>query len=456
VSDEHALLAAIAAHPDEDTPRLAYADWLDEHATSDAQRARAEFIRVQCEQARLEGLSTGAGDRPPDDTLLPGLRRRGDRLLERYRTVWESPLRGPLGPYRDTLQPILFRRGFPYFLSIPVPKLLEVSEQFFQQVPITDLSLDVTEETLVLLIGMPRIARFKRLRLNSAPAFRTTPVEWSRLAPVEWSRLADATEALQTSGLSLQYGRVSDGGKLANANWTALSALTLWNVEGRESIERALSGSWAKRLTELTVYNSPGVDAQVISTLPQLRRLTMNRAREEAISALVRGRFWPQLTHLQLHTLNAGDHAVGPLASAKAGSLLLLSLAYGGITAAGASVIVQSRAIETVRTLALNDNPIGDVGAHHLAGARNLAQVVELNLANCGIGPVGVTALASSSHFPGLKRLILDANPIAVEGAAAIAESPYLRGLAHLSIRRIGGAARSRLRERFGDRLSAS
>ncbi len=43
MSDGDALLAAILAHPDEDTPRLVYADWLDEHNDPD----RAEFIRVQ-------------------------------------------------------------------------------------------------------------------------------------------------------------------------------------------------------------------------------------------------------------------------------------------------------------------------------------------------------------------------------------------------------------------------
>lgn len=42
-TDESALLAAIAAHPDEDTPRLMYADWLDEND----QPERAEFIRLQ-------------------------------------------------------------------------------------------------------------------------------------------------------------------------------------------------------------------------------------------------------------------------------------------------------------------------------------------------------------------------------------------------------------------------
>lgn len=42
--EEKALLAAILAEPGEDTHRLAYADWLQEHG----QEARAEFIRVQC------------------------------------------------------------------------------------------------------------------------------------------------------------------------------------------------------------------------------------------------------------------------------------------------------------------------------------------------------------------------------------------------------------------------
>lgn len=45
-----ALLAAIAAHPDEDVPRLMYADELEE-----TDPARAAFIRVQCELAKWKG-----------------------------------------------------------------------------------------------------------------------------------------------------------------------------------------------------------------------------------------------------------------------------------------------------------------------------------------------------------------------------------------------------------------
>jgi uncharacterized protein (TIGR02996 family) len=49
MSDEGALLRAICAEPADDTARLVYADWLDEHE----QPERAEFIRVQVDLARV-------------------------------------------------------------------------------------------------------------------------------------------------------------------------------------------------------------------------------------------------------------------------------------------------------------------------------------------------------------------------------------------------------------------
>lgn len=53
MNEESALLAAIILQPDEDVPRLAYADWLQERD----QEPRAEFIRVQVELARLQPLT---------------------------------------------------------------------------------------------------------------------------------------------------------------------------------------------------------------------------------------------------------------------------------------------------------------------------------------------------------------------------------------------------------------
>jgi uncharacterized protein (TIGR02996 family) len=48
MSDRDALLRAICENPDDDAPRLVYADWLDEHGDP----RQAEFIRVQIELAR--------------------------------------------------------------------------------------------------------------------------------------------------------------------------------------------------------------------------------------------------------------------------------------------------------------------------------------------------------------------------------------------------------------------
>jgi uncharacterized protein (TIGR02996 family) len=60
-----AFLREICERPDDDAPRLIYADWLDENGES----ARAEFIRVQVEQARFP-----AGD-PRREKLNEWLRR---------------------------------------------------------------------------------------------------------------------------------------------------------------------------------------------------------------------------------------------------------------------------------------------------------------------------------------------------------------------------------------------
>jgi uncharacterized protein (TIGR02996 family) len=54
MNDHDALLTAIGEHPEEDTPRLMYADWLEENGDPE----RADFVRNQVELAR-PGLSGG-------------------------------------------------------------------------------------------------------------------------------------------------------------------------------------------------------------------------------------------------------------------------------------------------------------------------------------------------------------------------------------------------------------
>ena len=49
MTHEEAFLLAILEEPQDDTPRLVYSDWLDEHGDG----TRAEFIRMQCARSRL-------------------------------------------------------------------------------------------------------------------------------------------------------------------------------------------------------------------------------------------------------------------------------------------------------------------------------------------------------------------------------------------------------------------
>jgi uncharacterized protein (TIGR02996 family) len=80
VDERRALMAAVIANPDEDTPRLALADWLQENG-DEHERARAECIRLQIRAERL----------PPSAE-----RKRADsdarKLARTHRKAWLAPL----------------------------------------------------------------------------------------------------------------------------------------------------------------------------------------------------------------------------------------------------------------------------------------------------------------------------------------------------------------------------
>jgi uncharacterized protein (TIGR02996 family) len=109
VEDE--LLAAVVRAPDDDGPRLIYADWLEERGDP----ARAELIRVQC------ALAAG----PPDDQR-PRLERRERELLRHHGRQWAEPL-------GDEVQEWVFERGFiervGMWLERPTREILQVLER---------------------------------------------------------------------------------------------------------------------------------------------------------------------------------------------------------------------------------------------------------------------------------------------------------------------------------------
>src|ERR1700732_3169589 len=98
MSDEAALLAAIRENPAEDTPRLVYADWLQEHDGGD----RATFIRLQCEAARLSAASKEARTKT----------KQAEALLKAHKVDWFGPLWKQFHSAKVKVSGLVIDRGF--------------------------------------------------------------------------------------------------------------------------------------------------------------------------------------------------------------------------------------------------------------------------------------------------------------------------------------------------------
>src|SRR5438874_7243327 len=114
-----AFLRAIRAAPDDDLPRLIYADYLDERGDP-----RGEFIRLQIERPRL----------PRSDPRRAELKAREDELLRRHREDWEGPL-------ADVVSRADFRRGFIDYVFVMAEKFLAHADMLFAWAPITSVKL---------------------------------------------------------------------------------------------------------------------------------------------------------------------------------------------------------------------------------------------------------------------------------------------------------------------------
>jgi uncharacterized protein (TIGR02996 family) len=172
VVDDAAFLEAILADADNDTPRLVYADWLDERGDP-----RGEFIRVQCE---LE--ASRQDPRWPDSGLETQRHRalveRESRLLAFHDARWAASLRPLVEPgFRPR-----FRRGFVDWLHLPLGEFLAKADNIFQLIPLAGVELRIPPkdrihalpaegpESLRLireLVYSPWMSRLRDLNLSS-------------------------------------------------------------------------------------------------------------------------------------------------------------------------------------------------------------------------------------------------------------------------------------------------
>lgn len=268
---ESGLLAGIAAHPHDDTPRLVYADWLEENG----QPLRAEFIRVQCAVKHLEELP--AAQQRPHVHLW----RRNQELLDHHR-------RDLLGPLGDDLSyfDAVFDRGFLAELTITADLFLKHAAAVRAFKPLPRIRIhQVCEEEFRPLLSCAELALVETL--NVAPHI----AESDRIGESGAGAIAQCPRLNRLEVLEMEGCDIHDEGLLAIAHTQKLPSLIELDVS----------------VNQITNH---GVIMFVESPLwPRLRRLVLggNPLNDMAAMYLARAADTSQLENLNLRFTGIGS-----------------------------------------------------------------------------------------------------------------------------------------------------
>jgi uncharacterized protein (TIGR02996 family) len=409
-------LQRIRAYPDDDMPRLIYADWLDERGDP-----RGEFIRIQIALARwsprnsFSGLGEEAASADSKMWLAPSaeeqqryaeLRRREFLLLSQHREEWLAPFRGWTSGEE-------FRRGFVESVKITARAFLSHAPRLFALTPLRHVQILDLDHWAEALAACPFLDRLDALTIHA-----------QYCGPSLAAALASSPYLNHLRKLRLSRNRLGDEGlvELSRRVWPALEELDL--------SDNGLSSAAADHLQQSRAF-------------PRLRRLQLrdNDLGPNGAFHLAEG---PLLR--QLHFLGLASNRLGQLRIPRPLCCLFrvphLDLAENELTAESLhSVLVSSAApnIFPVRFLDLSRNPLGDAGAVVLASVQPLRELRILILCWCNIGDDGAQALSRALHLRHLHTLDLSNNPISGYGFQAfVAPSthrlPALRRLLRTSL----------------------
>ncbi|MCE9562763.1 MAG: TIGR02996 domain-containing protein [Planctomycetes bacterium] len=169
-SEQGAFLQAIFDSPEDDTARLAYADWLDEHG----QAARAEFIRVQIGLTRL--TESAEKQTKPRKNQITKLVARERELLDRHSREWLSGFGAALPVIDNTT----FERGFVKRISMTGIAVTDEHLSPLARVPeVLELDLSNSRITAVGLRQLKPLCNLRELILTGTAI---TPAALNHLA----------------------------------------------------------------------------------------------------------------------------------------------------------------------------------------------------------------------------------------------------------------------------------
>jgi uncharacterized protein (TIGR02996 family) len=465
---QDSILQDVCDNPDDDAPRLVYADWLEENG-GPADKDRAEFIRAQ---VALAGMAEDDERRDPLEVRV--------RALEAARgSEWLKPLGGLISAPQ-------FRRGFVDNADMGARKFLTHGARVFRLTPLRHLKLlrlvqtqdgaeavagcallgrlrglDIANSLLpdgpvATLVASPHLTSMTSLNLGGTLAAGNTLQALVKAPPLANLKVLGLSATMvgphlailtgcelpfRLEELDLGAGYLNAGAMESLVGWAGLGSLrrlclnnVLLRVPGTEQLA---ASPHLGNLQRLEVANcSIGVTGmQALAAAPALKGLTAlnvsgNNLGINGLPALVGSPHLTGLTHLYL--------------------------ANTGISRRPMALLAGWSGLARLRELDLRGNDLGDAGAALLAQSPHLGDLAALDLSNTELGNDGVRALVECPRLGKLRRLYLDYNgKIGEAGIGALLASPHLGRLRELGLRGSGFPAhlRKEMGERFGTGL---
>lgn len=430
-----AALDEIRARPDDDTPRLMLADWLEEHGdATDAVRAR--LLREQCTLAR----------RDPADPLRFADGERLDDLLLRHGDELDGPARNVLGTWHRGLRAVQTYPGELDALHARPDRLAWTERLGFAGLPLHEEVSQVAARLRAVLAGVRQLALDTGERTPDwLTALRGPELRrLTHLAVTGPVRVGNSSDALLAAGpfpdlVSLRTHH-ADLDRLAAGEATpTLRELHLgqwWS-----SLEPLFASRHLRHLERvvLTSVQQAALTLPAAAGLPALRSLRVSGLADgvSVLANVARSPFWLRLEELELPHLPLSPAILRTLVPAP--RLRKLDLTQTRLDPGGAE---QLRALPwpALATLLLRRNALDPDGAAHLARA-HLPALRTLDLGACNLGPTGAAHLAEAAWLAGVCYLDLGWNGIEPAGLRPLLARSWseLRGL-NLDENRLGDA----------------
>jgi uncharacterized protein (TIGR02996 family) len=301
MSEEEALLQAIHANPDDDTPRLVYADWLDEHG----QPERAGFIRVQIELDARDDYSSDEHHK---------LFVRELSLSSKHEEKWAAQLSQFADAIDDQRIVVEFVRGFPEKLNLAGVSLDEFAIlrclPGLRQLEVRHSPL--TPDVLRDIASLPCLDSFTidGTEFDAAWLVHLDPIPcWARVAILYALDMA-AWEAFQERRISKVTLLAPEQQRLAAIRYLRATRLN-GSVRPGQSVKTVLlvgqktTGaelrllSYLPELEEIEVEYGWGTSAELhhLSELPNLKRVHLTRANAESLVPLMNCKTLESLTY---------------------------------------------------------------------------------------------------------------------------------------------------------------